>query len=135
MWILKSEIEIQKEKLLHNKRKTSLKAPIIVFVISFILELLYNITGDNLLNISDKPKTLHELIYNLPNMLIISITMMALVYFWQLFSKKNLLEDEESLTVICDKCNDLKSYDGTYSCKCGGKYFNISKMKWVETDE
>lgn len=134
MWVRKNEVEIQNEKLQKNKRKISHRAPIIVFIASFICEIIYNITGDNLLNISDKPKNLKEMVSSFPNMLIISLTLMLLVYLWQIFFKTNLIEDNDSITVICDKCNDLKSDDGNIKCKCGGKYVNITKMKWVDDD-
>jgi hypothetical protein len=34
-------------------------------------------------------------------------------------------------TMVCDRCNLVKSADGQLTCKCGGQYFALNKMKWI----
>lgn len=33
-------------------------------------------------------------------------------------------------TVVCERCNCVKSSDGENKCTCGGNYFSLSEMKW-----
>lgn len=35
-------------------------------------------------------------------------------------------------TMVCDRCNIVKSFDGEPACQCGGQYFALSEMKWVD---
>ena len=36
-------------------------------------------------------------------------------------------------TMVCDRCNALKTADDQPSCNCGGKYLNLREMKWVNS--
>jgi len=37
-------------------------------------------------------------------------------------------------TMVCDRCNTVKSTDGNFNCQCGGHYFSLNEMKWVNED-
>jgi len=39
--------------------------------------------------------------------------------------------EEHQNTLICDRCNIVKSYDGQLTCKCGGEYRSLLEMKWI----
>jgi hypothetical protein len=34
-------------------------------------------------------------------------------------------------TMVCDRCNAVKSADGQQNCKCGGQYLTLLEMKWI----
>jgi hypothetical protein len=34
--------------------------------------------------------------------------------------------------LVCDRCNLVKSADGQPACKCGGRYFPLAEMKWID---
>jgi len=35
-------------------------------------------------------------------------------------------------TMVCDRCNLVKLADGQLTCKCGGHYYPVDKMKWID---
>jgi hypothetical protein len=35
-------------------------------------------------------------------------------------------------TLVCDRCNLVKLADGQPACNCGGQYFTLSEMKWID---
>jgi hypothetical protein len=35
-------------------------------------------------------------------------------------------------TMVCDRCNVLKTSDDQPNCGCGGQYLPLEKMKWVD---
>jgi hypothetical protein len=35
-------------------------------------------------------------------------------------------------TIICDRCNRVKAADGQLGCNCGGQYFTLAEMKWID---
>jgi hypothetical protein len=47
------------------------------------------------------------------------------------FSRRRSHEREN--TLICHRCNRVKSADGRSVCPCGGKYFTLTEMKWVSS--
>ena len=38
-------------------------------------------------------------------------------------------------TVVCPRCEIVKVPDGQLKCQCGGQYYDIRDMKWVETEK
>lgn len=34
---------------------------------------------------------------------------------------------------ICDECNAVKSSDGKSDCACGGKFYPLAAMKWIDS--
>jgi hypothetical protein len=41
--------------------------------------------------------------------------------------------DKRASTMVCDRCNALKTADDQPNCNCGGYYVVLPKMKWVNT--
>ena len=37
-------------------------------------------------------------------------------------------------TMVCDRCNLVKSADGQLTCECGGQYVTLPEMKWIDRD-
>jgi hypothetical protein len=35
-------------------------------------------------------------------------------------------------TMVCDRCNAVKTADNQSNCNCGGHYFPLQEMKWVD---
>ena len=35
-------------------------------------------------------------------------------------------------TLVCDHCNRVKLADNQLRCECGGQYFTLAEMKWIE---
>jgi hypothetical protein len=40
---------------------------------------------------------------------------------------------ESKNTLVCDRCNLVKVADGQLTCKCGGQYFPLAEMKWIDS--
>jgi len=38
---------------------------------------------------------------------------------------------KRSNTMVCDRCNALKTADDQPNCNCGGQYYPLTEMKWV----
>ena len=39
--------------------------------------------------------------------------------------------NQRNATVICQRCNRIKTNDGQTQCRCGGTFVALPKMKWV----
>lgn len=38
-------------------------------------------------------------------------------------------------TLVCDRCNILKTIDSQTECKCGGSFFPLDEMKWTSHND
>ncbi len=47
------------------------------------------------------------------------------------FDNRRAQRKSES-TLVCDHCNLVKSADGQLTCKCGGQFFTLAEMKWID---
>jgi hypothetical protein len=41
-------------------------------------------------------------------------------------------ERKSKNTLVCDCCNLVKLADGQSACNCGGQYFTLAEMKWID---
>lgn len=133
MWTRKTEDEIKKEK---DNFKLSYNAPILIFIMVFIVYFGHYVTGARYSRMTPKSISILEFMKLLPEILLVGLILSVVVLLLQMLLKKNFLDKNDNITtVICDKCNDKKTDDANYSCKCGGTFINIKKMKWIEESE
>ncbi len=126
MWVKKEFTEIVKEE---NKKKirTSLYAALISFLYN-IVEIKFEYNSHT----SGPSNTIwNEYFYQIPKILLISGLVFMIVY--ALYPNlKNLFQRRKPM--ICPECDKTKDDDGQLSCECGGVFYEIKNMKWVEED-
>ena len=127
MWIKKSDQEIEKDK-----RKGAIDVPISIFIGVFILNIVDNKLG--IRRYSDvRPKSWLEIYSLIPHFFLLSFSIALAVFILQKLFKIDFSKKPID-TYICDKCNKVKRNDNIFECDCGGKYYQIEKMKWVENN-
>jgi hypothetical protein len=120
MWVKRTPEEIAMAKCERNRGR--IRGSIFLGVFTFMLTLFLN--GFSRRS-APKPffTTTEELQGRLPISVIGGIVC-GLLYF---FANKG-----STPTVVCPKCDTIKSPDGNFQCKCGGHFENIEEMKWHE---
>jgi hypothetical protein len=56
----------------------------------------------------------------------------SILFVWRLSWQAHQKNKE---TLVCDRCNSLKSADGQLTCKCGGQYLTLLQMKWTAPEK
>ncbi len=56
------------------------------------------------------------------------VVILVLAFWWQLARSR----PGNSTTLICENCNLVQLNDGQTNCRCGGDYFGLDEMIWVE---
>jgi hypothetical protein len=132
-WVKK----IEKEE--NNKRKNKpnfTKDGIIVFIVLF----LFYIIKEKFFGIHDNytPYTGNETLQwneiksNIPNYLLTASLGALFVIIFEFFTGFSFFPKSPSNTYICDNCNKSKNYDEKMECECGGKFFHIDDMEWID---
>lgn len=143
MWKLKSNYEIESEKLViqetHKARGLSraLKTGIWTFVIAFIGYILLSLTVE--MDYSPyredsgylvKP---NEILEYLPEY-IQRATYWGVAFFIIRLIRPKLFRDISN-TYMCAKCNKTKEYDSKMTCECGGVFHVLDNFEWIEEKE
>ncbi|HBS87375.1 MAG: hypothetical protein A2W91_13950 [Bacteroidetes bacterium GWF2_38_335] len=146
MYIRKTKIELRRGKnkyqywlfsfvdYLGNLKpfKASLFTFIIVFFSIFIIEQNFGeIKGripDNKPNNNESISSKIDITDRFSFYVVFSASI-ALVIF---ILKYNL---KTSRKLVCNKCNKQKYNDGKFKCNCGGKFYFIEQMKWVNSND
>lgn len=149
MWVKKTEEELYSEKKTRlgfwGKIKRNDKSPIQLSVISFILFFLIIMFIEMFAGVPqprypfgpggfDERISFSEIHYsvgqNLLTSLFFAIFIFIVVYPW---GKKRIIKVDDH-TFVCDKCNMMKGNEINNICECGGTYYYIKLMKWIEDD-
>ena len=128
MWIRRDKFELEKERKRYRSiRKPFLYAVVIFLCTSFILKIGFNKWGGP----SFDPIFWNKFFSTgLPASFLTSFVFFFLFYFWQLYTKRPMMEGAPLL--ICTTCFKTKIFDNNLSCECGGEFENIDVMKWVD---
>jgi hypothetical protein len=103
-----------------------------IFSLTFVLMLIFMIITDKIgyhkFASTIEPKTWAQVFSHLPIEIVFAAIFAALV---SIFPKTMGFKSVE--TVMCDKCEKVKTKDSVHSCECGGKYFPLKMFEWKET--
>ena len=129
VWIRRNKFEVEKER---KSKYRSIRKPFLcaggIFLFSFfIFKTGFNKWGGPSFNPISWNKFFSTF---LPVTFLISFVVFFVLYFWQLYTKRPIMEGTP--VFICTTCFKTKLFDNNLSCECGGEFENVDGMKWVD---
>lgn len=128
MWVRNNE---NKSAIDNKNNKPSIGVVIAIFICTLIAMIIPKITGLSKSVIKEKTVGFTELLPGLPKIFLIAFVLALVSYLIQLIFNFSFLK-KSNTTVVCEKCNKLKTKDDVINCECGGFFYNIKEMKWIE---
>ena len=93
--------------------------------ISIIYKIAGNSSGRNFATPSKiTPLSWHEFFTFLPFFGLISLII-------AIYGSK-FIKDNYKYPYVCENCQRIKEFDNKFNCKCGGTFYSIDEMKWVD---
>jgi hypothetical protein len=132
------EDQIKKENIQKTNRfKKAINAGMWGFIITFFLRLIFSITvGIDYSSHTPGPTNrinIHEIPDYFPNYLITALIVSFALFLFRFISPS--LFQEQTATLMCDKCFTTKNYDKNKLCDCGGIFDSIDNFEWIEEEE
>jgi hypothetical protein len=128
MWVKKTDREILDDRRKERKRVT------ILTIIFWVLSSLILVVRPNRYALMNGASPGWELVWSQitsPRRIVASVfisgVLLLTLFWWPRFSGKR-----RPTSVICPKCEKVKSPDDQWQCQCGGRFVNLDEMKWVK---
>lgn len=126
MWIPKSKEELEKSSSNTITIKGILFGAGIIYIVYLFKLIFHNLIEHGEFKVDRATLCLA---------FIVPIVIILFYNFIALFHKNDNLKDGikyNNSTVVCIKCNKVKTFDNIEKCNCGGSFELLSKMKWID---